>query len=185
MSDAKSLWRLNFVRRLLISVGPQYRTCFMSHFWRLEFWGGFEVFEKMCAPQVYRHLNAVTTYLTLQWNKKKREITTKAIKAKFCLSATRGSNKLHTFSRWNQVCIQRAVQFSQSAYECWLHVDTKYELNSFTETLTKDLCARTYYLGMRGRRSYWGFCWRGEGSFLVAEDPTGRYRVLEYPHSFP
>jgi len=31
----KSPWRSNFVRRRLMFVGPQYRTIFMSPFWRL------------------------------------------------------------------------------------------------------------------------------------------------------
>jgi len=44
--------RLNFVTPLLIFVGPQYGTCFMSHFCCLEFWGRF--LENSCTP-VHRH----------------------------------------------------------------------------------------------------------------------------------
>jgi hypothetical protein len=42
-----SPWRLHFILRRLIFVGPQYRTCFMSHLWRVEFWCGAENFRNV------------------------------------------------------------------------------------------------------------------------------------------
>ena len=47
---AKSPWRLHFVRWCLIFVDPQYGTCFMSPFWRLEFWGVSDFFGKFVHP---------------------------------------------------------------------------------------------------------------------------------------
>ena len=35
--DTGSPWRLHFVQWRLISVAPQYETCFTPHFWRVEF----------------------------------------------------------------------------------------------------------------------------------------------------
>jgi len=49
--DARSPWRLNFVRWRLMLVGPQhYGTCFMSPFWRLKFWGCFPGLGKFVHP---------------------------------------------------------------------------------------------------------------------------------------
>jgi hypothetical protein len=44
-----------FVRWHLIFVGHQYGTCFVSPFWRLEFWAGFwiffgKIYEPLCKP---------------------------------------------------------------------------------------------------------------------------------------
>ena len=36
-AGAGSPWRLIFVQRLVMFVGHQYETCFMSPFWRLAF----------------------------------------------------------------------------------------------------------------------------------------------------
>ena len=47
---ARSSARLSFVPWRLISVCPHYVTCFMSPFWRLEFWGGSIIFGKLCTP---------------------------------------------------------------------------------------------------------------------------------------
>jgi hypothetical protein len=38
--------RLNFMRWRLICLGPQHGPCSMSVFWRLEFWGGSQIFGK-------------------------------------------------------------------------------------------------------------------------------------------
>ena len=42
----KSPWRLNFAPLHLISVGPRQRHCFMSSFWRLEFWSDYYLLGK-------------------------------------------------------------------------------------------------------------------------------------------
>jgi hypothetical protein len=46
----RSPWRLNFVRRCLVFVGTQVVTCFVSPFWRLEFWGGPQTVQKFVNP---------------------------------------------------------------------------------------------------------------------------------------
>jgi len=44
--SASAAGRQHFVQQRPIFVGTQYGTCFMSHFGRLEFWGGFWIFGK-------------------------------------------------------------------------------------------------------------------------------------------
>jgi len=46
---ARSPWQLNYVRWPLIFVGTQCGTFFMLPSWRLEFWGGCQMFGKCCA----------------------------------------------------------------------------------------------------------------------------------------
>jgi len=40
-------WLQNFVRLRPILMGPLYGTCFVSPFWRPEFFGGFQIFGKL------------------------------------------------------------------------------------------------------------------------------------------
>jgi hypothetical protein len=53
ISGTWPLRRLMFLRWRLICVCPQYGTCFMSPFWRLEFWGGSQIFGKSMYIYIY------------------------------------------------------------------------------------------------------------------------------------
>jgi hypothetical protein len=44
----RSPWRTHFLCWRLIFVGPQCGNCFISHFWRPEFWRGFCSSGKIC-----------------------------------------------------------------------------------------------------------------------------------------
>jgi hypothetical protein len=46
-----SSWRLKFLRWQQISVEPQYGSCCMSLFWRLEFCGSSQIFVKCVDPR--------------------------------------------------------------------------------------------------------------------------------------
>jgi len=46
MPGARSPWRQNFVQQCLIFLNRQFGICSMSPFWRLEFSGGSQIFEK-------------------------------------------------------------------------------------------------------------------------------------------
>ena len=52
IADTRSPGQLNFVLWLLISAGPQYGTCFMSPFWRLEYLRWRLDFSNIYAPPV-------------------------------------------------------------------------------------------------------------------------------------
>lgn len=47
---AKTPWWLNLLWLYLMFVGPQYGTCFSSHFWCLEFWGSCSILGRFVHP---------------------------------------------------------------------------------------------------------------------------------------
>jgi len=47
ITSAMSPWRLNILECRLVFLNPQYGTCLLSSFRRLELWGGSEMYEKL------------------------------------------------------------------------------------------------------------------------------------------
>jgi hypothetical protein len=51
---SRSLLRLNLVPWRLVFEGPRYGTCFVSPFWRPEFWNGCKDLENVCSAALDR-----------------------------------------------------------------------------------------------------------------------------------
>ena len=62
---AKLLWKLNFAQWLLIFVGSQYGTCFMSSLLSLEFWGGSWISGKF-VHHILSFVSSLASVLLLQ-----------------------------------------------------------------------------------------------------------------------
>ena len=71
-------WRLNVTRWRQVFVGRQSWTCFLSPFWRLEFWGGHSICGNSVHPSVpalrisfmtntNTAIDIVLLYFTLHW----------------------------------------------------------------------------------------------------------------------
>jgi hypothetical protein len=49
-TEPETQGQLNFLRRYLIFVHPQYTDCFIPPNWQLEFWEGFQIFQNTVQP---------------------------------------------------------------------------------------------------------------------------------------
>jgi len=50
ITSARSPWQLNILECCLVFVDPQYGTCFLSPFRRLELWGDSQIYEQLVHP---------------------------------------------------------------------------------------------------------------------------------------